>query len=101
MAANMTIMMAGAPAIGVVVKNGSFTVNGSRIDGNATLFDGNRVETGSAATRLQLNSGARWELDGSSSGTISGARLVLENRVAQLESTIAYNTDALSLYVTP
>ncbi len=100
MAANMTIMMAGAPAIGVAVKNGSFTVNGSRIDGNATLFDGNRVETGSAATRLQLNSGARWRLDASSAGTIYGDRLVLEKGVGELESTNAYNTDALSLRVT-
>jgi hypothetical protein len=41
-----------APAIGIVTASGHFSVEGSQVWGNATLFEGATVETSSASSIL-------------------------------------------------
>lgn len=47
-------LTAGSTSIGMVRSNGEFRVDGSAVRGNATLFDGNLVETTTARSVLQL-----------------------------------------------
>jgi hypothetical protein len=54
MACCLLTLNAAAPSIGVVRSNGEFRVDGSPIRGNATLFEGNLVETAAAQSVLQL-----------------------------------------------
>src|SRR5690349_17265051 len=54
LAVNLSLGMAASPAVGVVTAPGSFTIDHASIAGNATLFEGNRIETGKASSHLQL-----------------------------------------------
>jgi O-antigen ligase len=63
-AATMAVVMAGSagaaaasPVIGTVTATGSFRIDRSTVYGNATLFAGSLVETGTAITTLELSSG--------------------------------------------
>jgi hypothetical protein len=46
---------AAPPSIGTVRSAGEFRVDGSTVRGNATLFDGNLIETSSARSVIELN----------------------------------------------
>src|SRR5260370_11714226 len=70
--------MAAAPALGTATARGSFTIDNASIAGNATLFEGNHIETGKASSQLQLNNGGRMQLAAESSGVVYRDRLVLE-----------------------
>jgi hypothetical protein len=87
-----------ATGIGMVNASGTFTVDHSRVVGNATLFDGTVVETGRAAGDLQLNTGARMQLASESRGRVFQDRLVLERGVGQLQGT-GYRIEARSLRI--
>jgi hypothetical protein len=99
MAANLTLATAGAPIIGVAIKSGSFTVDGSKISGNATLFEGTTIDTGSGAARVQLTNGTRVQLSAESTGKIFRDRMVLEKGSGQLDASGAYRMEALNLRV--
>ncbi len=97
----LTIVQAVGPAIGVVVTRGSFRIDNSTVWGNGTLFDGTTIETGRAASDLQLNCGARLALAADSRGTIYRDRLVLERGEGRLTNTGEYRVEARSLRVLP
>ena len=73
-----------APAIGIVTASGHFSVEGSQVWGNATLFDGATVETSTASSELALRNGVKVQLGAESRARIWQNRLVLEKGVAQL-----------------
>ena len=73
-----------APAIGIVTASGHFSVGGSQVWGNATLFDGATVETGSASSELALRNGVRVQLGAGSRARIWQNRMDLQKGVAQL-----------------
>ncbi|HTM49893.1 MAG TPA: hypothetical protein VL285_14470 [Bryobacteraceae bacterium] len=98
--ANLSLGMAAAPAVGVVSAWGSFTIDHSSITGNATLFEGNEVETGRASSRLQLSTGARVQLAAESRGIVYRDRLVLEKGSSRFEAG-NYQVEALSLKIRP
>ena len=99
--ANLSLGMAAAPAVGIVTAGGRFTIDDSSIAGNATLFEGNRIETGKISSRLQLNAGARMQLAAESSGVVYGDRLVLQKGSSRLENAGTYRVEALSLRISP
>lgn len=99
MVANLTLATAGAPVIGVAIKSGSFMVDGARIDGNATVLEGNRIDSGSGSTRLQLSNGNRLKLGADSTGSIYRNRLVLERGTGEVQTTTAFYLEALNLRV--
>jgi hypothetical protein len=51
-----------ATPIGVASANGQFRMEGSRVRGNSTLFDGTRIETEDVPSELSLSSGVRIQL---------------------------------------
>ena len=80
-----------APAIGIVTASGHFNVEGSRVWGNATLFDGTIVETSTASSELALRNGVKVQLAAGSRARIWQNRLVLEKGVAQLAAPASFD----------
>jgi hypothetical protein len=99
--ANLSLGIAASPAVGVVTARGSFTIDDSSVAGNATLFEGNRIETGIASSRLQMNTGARVQLAAESRGIVYRDRLVLEKGSSRFEKAGNYQVEALSLRIHP
>src|SRR5205085_11629998 len=97
--AELSLGMAAAPSLGNVTAQGSFTIDDSSIAGNATLFEGNQIETGKVSSHLQLNNGARMQLAAESRVTVYRDRLVLEKGSSRFENAGNYGIEALSLRV--
>ena len=89
LAAHLTLATGAAPVIGVAVKNGSFKVDGVKIDGNATVMEGNRIESGSGSTRLQLSNGNLLRLGSDSTGAFYRNRMVLEKGTGEVQTAAA------------
>lgn len=85
-----------APAIGVVTASGHFSVEGSQVWGNATLFDGTTVETAAASSELALRNGVILQLGAGSRAQIWQNRLVLEKGVAQLAAPASFQVSVLN-----
>jgi hypothetical protein len=98
LAGHLMLMMAASPAIGVAVTRGSFSVDSSLVSGNATIFEGNTIETSKIASELRLNSGARMQLGSESKAKVYRDRLVLERGLGEIEKL---DLEALSLRVAP
>jgi len=98
---SLSLGAAAAPAVGIVTARGSFTIDASSIAGNATLFEGNQIETGKASSQLQLNNGARMQLAAESRGIVYRDRLVLEKGSSRFENAGNYQVEALSLRIRP
>jgi len=96
----VSLSFSSSPAIGLAVAEGSFQVDHAHVWGNATLFDGNLVETGQASSRLKLENGVAMQLASDSRARVYQSRLVLEKGTGQLES-INYLIEADSLRVSP
>src|SRR2546425_10048056 len=90
----VTISLASSPAIGLVVAKGSFQLENSTVRGNATVFDGNTIETNKVSSHLQLNNGAQMRLGMESRAKIYGTRAVLEKGIGQLEASKDYQIEA-------
>ncbi|MGA2593591.1 MAG: hypothetical protein ABSH32_27055, partial [Bryobacteraceae bacterium] len=95
----LSLSLSASPAIGLVVANGSFQLDNSRIWGNATLFDGNVIETNVSASQLQLHNGVKLRLAAESRARVYESRLLLEKGIGQLES-LNYRIEAAGLRVT-
>ncbi len=85
-----------APAIGIVTASGHFSVEGSQVWGNATLFDGATVETGSSSSELALRNGVKVQLGAGSRAQIWQNRLVLEKGAAQLAAPGSFEVSVLN-----
>jgi len=86
---------AATPApIGIITASGHFTVEGSRIWGNATLFDGAKVETGTAASELALRNGVKVQLAAGTTARIWPDRLTLERGSGQITAPGAFEIRA-------
>ena len=81
-------------AIGVAMANGPFRIDGSEVKGNASLFDGSRVSTQAASSKLRVNGGARLELGTDSEARVFERRAILEKGAGQVEGPTAYSLEA-------
>lgn len=95
----LTFSLAASEVIGVAVASGGFQVNGSYVSGNATLFEGNTLETGSALSELRLHGGVRMLLASDSRATVYRDRLVLEKGLGELENGRSYSIEARGLRI--
>lgn len=93
--------MASPPAIGIITASGHFTLDRSEVWGNATLFDGQKVETTNASSEIALRNGVRVQLGGGTKADVSERRMILFKGVGQIAGTNAYEVDAGSLHVRP
>ncbi|MEI9814413.1 MAG: hypothetical protein WDO18_18010 [Acidobacteriota bacterium] len=91
---------AGSPSpIGVVTASGHFTLEGSRIWGNSTLFDGAKIETTDASSELSLSNGVRVQLAAGSIARVWKNRLELEHGSGQVTSASSFALTAGELRV--
>jgi hypothetical protein len=102
-ALNLASLLAAAPAagpaIGVAVGNGEFRVDGSPVAGNTTLFDGSKVETGAASSRLRLGRDTRLELSTATRVTVFRDRARLESGAGEFATGSGYQVEARGLRV--
>ena len=90
-----SLSFAGSPAaIGVVSASGQFRLEGSRIWGNSTLFEGARVETSDASSELALSNGVKVHLAAGSSARVWQRRLELERGTGQVTASSAFEVNA-------
>jgi hypothetical protein len=99
MALNLTIGLAAPPVIGTMVAQGSFRIDNSTVTGNATLFEGDSVETRAAASLAELSGGARVMLASDSRGKFFRNRIILEKGEGQIEKSAGFELDARGLTV--
>jgi hypothetical protein len=78
LAVSVGALAAATPSIGVALSSGSMTVDNALVPGNATLFNGNMIETGATSSRLQLKDGKLAQLDADSSAKVYSDHMVLQ-----------------------
>ena len=93
-------LVAVPPPIGVVSSSGEFRVDGSAIQGNSTLFDGNVVETTLVRSVLQI-SGAQVTLLPDSRATVYRDRAVLEKGAGIVAHARQLTVEAAGLRIVP
>lgn len=101
MSLHLGVVRAASPAIGTAFAKGSFRLDSSTVNGNATLFEGSTIETSAVPSSLQLNTGARVSLGAASRGRLFGDRMVLEKGTLDLENAAGFKLVALGLTIQP
>ncbi len=96
---SLAVLPAFSAAIGVAQANGSFRVDSNPVVGNATLFEGDTLETAAASSELQLYSGIRMRLAPNSRGRVFGDRLVLEKGLGEFDGRAGYPIEARGLRI--
>ena len=86
--------VAAEPALGVATANGSFRLNNSTVNGNATLFDGAVIETTGTPSRVWLNNGPHLELSATAKAKVYRKRLVLETGMSDFSRPGKYQIEA-------
>ncbi len=90
-----------AASIGIALANGSFRVDSHLVSGNATMFEGNLLETDRASSELSLNAGVHLRLAADSRGRVFSDRLELQQGLSELEAGEGYRIEARGLRVFP
>lgn len=96
---SLAVLPAFSAAIGVAKAHGRFLVDSHPVAGNATLFEGNTLETAAASSELQLYSGVRMRLAPDSRGRVFGNRLELEKGSGELNGGAGYRIEARGLRI--
>jgi len=94
-----TSAVAKSPAIGVVTASGHFVLDRSEVWGNATLFDGGKIETGAASSEAALRNGVKIQLASASSATVGESRLTLTKGTGLVSATEEYQVAAGGLAI--
>jgi hypothetical protein len=86
-------------AIGVVTASGHFILDRSEVWGNATLFDGGKIETTGASSEAALRNGVKIQLASASSATVGEKQLALTKGAGQVSATEDYQVTAGGLAI--
>lgn len=89
-------VFAGSPAIGIAVSQGNFAVDNIKTPGNATIFDGNVLQTSAAPSQVRLKDGAQIRFAEDSRGKLYLDHVDLEKGSANISG---YSANALGLRV--
>jgi hypothetical protein len=89
------------PVIGTVIAKGTFRLDNATVTGNATLFEGATIETRSAASRMELSTGARVSLGVDSKARFFGDHMILEKGEGRLEKAESFHFEAGGLIIQP
>src|SRR5665213_3051619 len=87
------------PAIGMVTASGHFMLDRSEVWGNATLFDGARIDTNAASSQAALRNGVKIQLGSASSASVNENRLTLTKGVGQRAAPESYEVSAGDLSI--
>ena len=71
----------------------------SEVWGNATLFDGGKIETSAASSEAALRNGVKVQLASASSATVSESQLTLTKGAGQISATEDYQVSAGGLAI--
>jgi hypothetical protein len=93
------VAIAATPAIGIVTASGHFTLDKSQVWGNATVFEGSVIETGSASSEIALRNGAKLQLAKDSRARILSDRVVIEKGVGQVSAPETFEVNAANLRI--
>jgi hypothetical protein len=93
---SLGLLSAATSGIGVAMSEGNILINSSSAAGNATIFNGNTLETQSASSQVRLNDGARLRLASDSRGTVFSDHVDLQKGSA---SITGYSANANGLNV--
>jgi hypothetical protein len=85
--------------IGIITASGHFTLDRSEVWGNATLFSGEKVETGTASSQATLRNGVTIQLASASSANVSENRLMLWKGIGQVAAPESYEIEAGGLAI--
>ncbi len=88
-------------SIGTAGARGDMQVDSHMVKGNATLFDGSVVETGSATADLRLDKGVEITMAVDSRGTLHHDRIVLQQGESELAGSSSFQIEANGLRVSP
>jgi hypothetical protein len=91
--------LAATPAIGIVTASGHFTLDRSQVWGNATVFEGSVIETGSASSEVALRNGAKLQLARDSRARILSDRVVMEKGIGQVSAPESFEVNAANLRI--
>lgn len=83
----------------MVTASGHFILDRSEVWGNATVFDGGKIETGAASSEAALRSGVRIQLASGSSATIGENQLTLTKGTGQVAASEDYQVAAGGLAI--
>lgn len=97
----VTYAVASTVSIGTASARGDMRVDGNRINGNATLFDGSVVETGQATANLQLSKGVELKLAPNTRTTLHSDYLLLEHGQTEMAVKSAFNVVANGITIAP
>lgn len=92
---------ASTPTIGVATSMGSLTVDNSRVNGNANIFDGAQVNTDKTPTQILLRNGSNLTLGTNSAANVYNDRLILLQGGVRVDGMSKYNVEASGLRVQP
>ena len=100
-AAMETISAAAADSesIGTVSARGDFRVDSHLVSGNATLFNGSMVETGTATADLRMGKDATITMSTNSRGTLYRDRMVLQQGESELTAPESFHLEVEGLHV--
>jgi hypothetical protein len=93
-AVTIACVTAASPAIGVASAVGTFMLNSSEVEGNANLFDGSRIRTDKASSKVYLMSGAALVLGVDSAGTIYRDHFTLNQGATKVDNLTGYSIHA-------
>jgi len=85
----------------MVAASSGFLVNGARVSGSATLFDGSTVATDAAPSRLQLSNGSKFEMSPNTRAKVYQDRIVLEQGYGDFRAAPGTRIEARGLQVAP
>jgi hypothetical protein len=93
-AVTISSLLAESPTIGVASAIGTFVLNSSEVEGNANLFDGSRIKTEKASSKVYLMSGAALVLGVDSAGTIFRDHFTLSQGAIKVDNLTGYAVHA-------
>jgi len=83
----------------MVTASGHFKLDRSEVWGNATLFDGARIDTSAASSEAALRNGVKIQLGSASSASVNENRLTLTKGVGQIAAPENYEVSAGDLSI--
>jgi hypothetical protein len=83
----------------MVTASGHFMLDRSEVWGNATLFDGARIETNTASSEAALRNGVKIQLGSASSASVNENHLTLIRGVGQVAAPESYEVSAGDLSI--
>lgn len=96
LAAGVSMLGAATRSIGVATSDGNIFINDAKTAGNATIFDGNTLQTQTGVSRVLLNDGAQVRFAAESRGKIFADHVDMEKGSARI-SGFAATANGLSI----